>query len=293
MAPGTLRPWTEAEDARIAELLAEGLRLREVAAELGRSYEAVRSRSFRCGLVTRQRFTAEEDAYLREHYGQRTAREIARHLKRRVRGIHGRAVKLGLSKPSPRWDRALDAQLRALNAAGDSDTEIGRKLGWERHTIQRHRRRLGLPDMARGPQFRRAIAAGTKRQLDRMGISSLAQLRLSTWRRMAIDRGWPDVVNGRPVCHRHVQILDALWTHGPATRRQLAERIGVPWKGPKKTLTSNGEGGSYLAELMRAGLVVNLGRCVGGNGRGRNVCLYALDVSVEKSDGKGASERGQ
>jgi hypothetical protein len=198
-------------------------------------------------------------------------------------------LKLGLAKNRRRWDPALEGELRRLNAGGDSDSEIARKLGFERHCIHRQRKRLGLLDQSYGKQSRAAIGAGVRRQLVRLGLERLTDLRIEAWRQLARERGWPVTINGRAVNRRHVQVLDVLWERGPQTRVQLAEAIGMKVHADqKKVLASNGEGGSYLAELMRAGLVISLGRVVRTGGQGKNVHLYALDPSIEKG-----AEHGQ
>lgn len=239
----------------------------------------------------RRVWSAAECAELRRLYREEPTAELAARLGRPVGQVHRKAVHLGISARVPHWRPELDAELARLNAAGESDAAIGRVLGYSRHCVGRHRRRLGLPDRSSGPQARRAVSEGVRRQLGRLGLPSLAALRLDTWRRQAVARGWPETINGHPISPRYVQILDALYEHGPQTKRQLAERIGWGWKGSRRTLASNGGGGSYLAELIRDGLVVNLGRCVYQGGKGRNSCLYALDMSVERVPRGGHDER--
>lgn len=83
--------------------------------------------------------------------------------------------------------------------------------------------------------------------------------------------------------HLHVRTL---WERGPMTRLELAEAIGMAWKGSRKSLAGNGPGGSYLPTLMRRGLVVSLGRIVQtgpkGKRKGRNVHLYSLPLTIQR-----------
>jgi hypothetical protein len=223
------------------------------------------------------------DGFLRYNYGRRPVSWIASAQCRSVRSIYQRAAILGLGKPAPKWEPGLDAELIRLNGEGNSDTEIARRLGYERHTVSKYRKRLELPDQGKGPQARAAVSAGVRKQLDRLGIPTMSQLRVESWRKLARDHGWPDTINGRAVNRRHIQILDALWEHGPQTRQQIAERTGTVWKGSRHTFKSKKRpGGSYLAELTRARLVVRLGKAVQGLGKGRSVNLYALALDVER-----------
>jgi DNA-binding IclR family transcriptional regulator len=93
------------------------------------------------------------------------------------------------------------------------------------------------------------------------------------YKAFAKESGWPDDL--RP---RAVQILNLLASHGmPLTRKQIAEKIGMPWKGSRKSLHSNDKEGSYLANLQARGLVIKLGKIANTNcGRGSGVSLYTL-----------------
>lgn len=178
--------------------------------------------------------------------------------------------------------RCFDDLIR-MNAEGISDSEIARRTGYDRHTIGKHRRRLGLPDQSKGTQARAAIAAGVKRQLLRLGIPALSQLRVEAWRKSARDLGWPETIDGRPVNRRELAILEAFRLRGPMTRIQLAESIGMEWLGSRRSMKCRGRGGSYLAGLMRAGIVVSLGRAMKGEGKG-STTIYSLALEVERND---------
>lgn len=226
-------------------------------------------------------WTPEEDAVLRERLGRETAASIAARLGRKARSVHNRTRQLGLAAPAPRLSAADRAEVRRLHALGWCDTEIGAALGHERHSIGRARARMGLAANAASDHRRRQVAARTRRQLDDLGVRSLGELRSVAFRAYALEHGWPAGL--RP---RAVQILELLHRDGPKTRRQIAEALGMPWKGSRKSLVSNDPEGSYLAHLMARGLVVSLGRVVRGRGKGRSCHLYslALDATRRSTD---------
>jgi hypothetical protein len=136
---------------------------------------------------------------------------------------------------------------------------------------------LGLPSNRGGERYRDRVRQKTREQLRKAGVESLANVRTKAFQDWAESCGWPR--NLRP---RHVEILNLLWEKGPQTRREIAAAIGMPWKGSRKSLVSNDPEGSYLAHLMRRGLVVCLGRLVKGKGKGGSVCVYSLLLTVER-----------
>jgi hypothetical protein len=81
-------------------------------------------------------------------------------------------------------------------------------------------------------------------------------------------------------------MLNAMWDNGPMTRRELADAIGMPWKGSRKSLVSNDPEGSYLAHLIARGLVVSLGRIKKGKGRGHSCQVYSLPLWIERGEVK-------
>jgi hypothetical protein len=132
---------------------------------------------------------------------------------------------------------------------------------------------------------RQKVAEKTRQQLQRAGLPSIGHLRVEAFKKYARDHGWPEDLQVR-----EVQILNAMWDRGPMTRREIAAAIGMPWKGTRKSLMGNRIGGSYLATLMRRGMVVNLGRIVkhpdagkgGRAGQGKNCCVYSLSPTVQR-----------
>ena len=85
---------------------------------------------------------------------------------------------------------------------------------------------------------------------------------------------------------RAVAILNALYDRGPMTRRELADVIGMPWKGSRKSLASNDPEGSYLAHLAARGLVraVKRGNRVTGRGRGHSTNVYMIPLTIKRGD---------
>lgn len=224
-------------------------------------------------------WTDSERSLLADLYPVMDGQEIARRLNRSVRSIYQRAVIDGLRcffriKVDDKFLR----RVRRLNEQGLADTEIARKLGCDRHVVSRRRRAMGLPSNQYGERFRARVAEKTREQCQRAGVASLGEYRALVYRVRAIKAGWPSDLRWRSV-----QILDALAAHGPMTRRQIAEKIGAPWLGSRKTLKSNDPEGSYLANLVARGLVVRLGRLVRGAGRGGSVNLYSIAIDAERS----------
>jgi len=253
---------------------------------LCRAHYQQRLRGRQLSVLWRRPWTAQEKAILREHAFIKTANELATMLNRSRKAIEQQRSLLGLvRRPWFRWDARSRTIVRDMNARGFADTDIGERLGVNRKTVNAERRRLGLQHQGHGPQARKKICQSTRQQLASLGLQSMAQLRLASWAARALERGWPTEINGRPINFRHIQILDVLHDKGPHTRQRLAAAIGMPWKGSRKSLVSNGKGGSYLAELMRAGLVVSLGKCAKGRGRGKSANLYSLTITTERRHG--------
>lgn len=253
----------------------------QLAQQLGVTVASVKTRRQRIGLLrrpARRGWSWQEDETLRRCWGQMARVDIAHQLSRSVEVCDARARKLGLTRRYFKRTPEADARIRELHAQGLTDPEIADKLGAERHTIGDARKALGLPSNGdpRNPRMRQKISNGVKRQCERLGVPNMAHLRLKRWAERARELGWPDDL--RP---RHLQILHALYHVGPMTRRELADAIGMPWKGSRQSLSSNDPEGSYLAHLQARGLVISLGRIRKGNGRGRSTCVYSLPLHVQ------------
>lgn len=229
-----------------------------------------------------RRWTPEEDAYLRANYAAGGA-AVARALGIPDHRVYNRAHRLGLGhQPRTTIGEAFRAELRRLHGLGWADPEIADRLGCERHTASRHRRAMGLGSNRFHPRQRARVAANTADQCKAVGVRSLAEVRAAAFRRFASESGWPPDL--RP---RHVHILDALESRGPMTRAEIAMAIGLEWRGSRRSLKSNGVGGSYLSQLMARGLVISLGRVVRGDGSGHSVNLYSLSLTTERAVDRG------
>lgn len=253
----------------------------DTAAALGLDLGQVRAAAKRYGACARRNWSPEELAELKRLYGRMPAAEVARRLGRKVRSVWNAAKHYGLARRCPRLvtdARFLDG-VRRLHAEGLTDTEIAGRLGTERHTVCKARNRLGLPAVGWTERRRELVRRRTATQLAAAGVPTLGALRVKVFRDRARAAGWPDDL--RP---RAVQILNALWDGGPMTRRELADVVGLPWRGSRKSLCSNDPEGSYLAHLMNRGLVICLGRLnkVTGRGRGHSTCVYTLSFAVQR-----------
>lgn len=241
--------------------------------------------------MKRRFWTDADDDFLAANYGRMSTADLCARLGRSMRSVYHRAGLLGLMDARRPWTADELATIRRLNAEGWSDTQIGERLGRDRHMVTIRRKRLGLPSHAYGEKANDLLREAVRRQLDRSGLENLAHLRLATWAARAAERGWPSEINGRPINPRFVQILDMLYERGPQTKRGIAAALGMKCEGESRDiLMSNGKGGSYLAELMRAGLVVCLGKIAKGVGKGRSVCVYSLSMDVERNPTDGRKQ---
>ena len=227
----------------------------------------------------RRPWSGPEVEVLRRDYQHLGGPAVADALGRSVSSVYQQVNKLGLAHQARTTaDDGFLASLRTLHAEGLTDPEIADRLRCERHTVSRHRRSLGLASNRSASRYRARVAEKTRAQCRAAGVASLAEVRVLAFREYATSSGWPEDL--RP---REVQILEALDASGPMTRPEIAKAIGLPWIGSRKSLASNTPGGSYLAGLMRRGLVACLGRVVRGEGRGGSVNLYSLSITAERS----------
>jgi general secretion pathway protein K len=129
---------------------------------------------------------------------------------------------------------------------------------------------------AAAPILAALIAGGTD-----FGDAKLLSSSVVAYRKFARERGWPEAL--RP---REVQFMDFLYEKGPNTREAIARGIG--WnmeRGQRYYLNCGHSGrGSYLANLLPAGLVHRLaGRIVKGErGRGSSRFLYAIPITIKR-----------
>jgi hypothetical protein len=234
-------------------------------------------------------WTPVQDEYLRAWWGRVPTDRIAGLMDRGPREVAIRAWEIGITKYRPRgylppdWESAI----RRLAAEGVSLTEIAAELGSDRHDIADLMAARGIevdPGKWRDRQ-RQKIRRGVRRQLDRLGVRTAADLRTEAYRRFARRRGWPE-----DFAPRAVQICDALYELGPMTRREICDAIGVRWRA-KNVLMH--QGNSHLGVLAARGFVVRQIKV--RVEMSRLVDLYMLDPFIKRGDpttwpGKTATE---
>lgn len=252
-----------------------------VARLLRRTVPSVRSRAKMLGLDSgyHQRWTPADDATLASLWAEGlTGPVIGERMGRDPVNVWRRAARLGLR----RLERValtpeVLGRIEAVVRDGRCDRCAADAVGCERHTVSHLRRRRGWPPSPSQscPCVRDGARERMREQCEAVGVGSLAELRSLVHARRAAARGWPADLR-----QRHVQILDALYERGPMTRRQIADAVGMPWKGSRKSLMSNDPEGSYLAHLQARGLVVRLGRV---RGPGRSYAwVYSTPLWVER-----------
>lgn len=282
----TRRTWTAAETARLRRLVASRLPAAAIADVLGRSESSVQHKAHGMGLDWGRLLTEGERAVIRRHYATKTAKEVGLLIGRSAKSVWFAARAMGLSQPKFIMTAKGKKTLARLARQGHCNRCIGRALGMGKHarmSVRHWRRRLSLPDVpSRGyvatcQPCMEKTRAKLKTLLARHGVQSLAELRSNSLKRLARKLGWPDDL---PV--PSVRILEALHNIGPMTRRELAAATGTRWRGSRHTFNSRGD--SYVAILLRRGLVVSLNKAnrVTGQGKGRSTDVYMLAITTER-----------
>lgn len=222
-------------------------------------------------------WTQQEITLLRELYATHTAAEVADRLGRSLSSTYNHAASLGLRKVGHNrpLTPAQQVIVRVYHAAGYCDREIAQRLGVERRWFSEKRLGMGLASNALSERRRRQVADKTRQQIQAAGVSSLAEIRVKAYRQFARKRGWPEDL--RP---RAVLILDVLYEQGAMTRREIAEAVGMPWKGSRKSLCSNDPEGSYLAHLTARGFVSVAKRGRRVHGRGKSLNTYSVTPGI-------------
>lgn len=248
----------------------------------------------------RRLLSFQEIAIIRRDYRKIPAPEIARAIGRSASAVYQTAKRLGLSIPQRITAPAFVAYLREKHALGWSDTEIAASYGGvDRHCIPVIRQRLGLPSVLFSQHQRDKVRRKTTEQLRAAGVESLGALRAKILKERSAKAGWP-----ADLPWRAGQILTLLWEHGPMTRVQIVEAIRPDLIGKctrkrmNQALNDNDawhgkrHANSYLATLIRRGLVVSLGRVVRKHEPKRgnfNVVMYSLPLGIQRREGGVAS----
>lgn len=278
------RTWTKKE-LRFLKATAGSRPYAHIARTLRRTEAAVKCKAQVKGFITDRRVTPAQLDYIKAHQAD-ACPAVAAAIGRSLRSVYNIRHRLRLVKKRIPLNAKNKTFLLRKHAAGWSDAEICAALGCDRHTIGDWRKKFSLPDNALSAHRRQRVAEKTRQQCRAAGVKSLAEIRALAFKKYARRYGWPEDLQPR-----QVQMLNAMMRRGPMTRRQLADAIGMPWKGSRKSLTAARlTGGSYLAALMHRGLVVQLGRVLKGKGSGRSVFLYSIPLWTERrNDGQQAA----
>jgi hypothetical protein len=268
------RRWSPADDELLRASWGK-LSSRELARTLERSPSAIKQHAIRLGLDAGRYFNDEEIALVRELYPTTTAAEIAKRIYgtgQGAIGIYKVAQKLGLRK-CPHWSQEEMERVKLALADGGTDNQVAARLKLTREQVTHIRNRLGIPRNASAVLESRRRAVDSQRRS--LGIQTGGELRAMGYRRYARECGWPEDLPPRAV-----QILNVLAEHGPKTRLELAEAIGMPTtkvgcNGGLKLLTASSHSSlmkghaSYPGLLKARGLIIEQRRSVGpGNGKG-------------------------
>lgn len=280
-------PWTTSSEEFLRQNAGK-LSATQIAESLGRSADAVLHRAKHLGVSLardiHQHWSVEDLATLKLHYRKMNTTDLGKLLGRERKQVFNKAFELGLCIKQRINHAGLFELVKCRHADGYSDAEIAAEFGCERHTIGNVRHRLGLCNNANSQRRRDRVREKTREQLAAAGAASLGELRKQVYAGRSAIAGWPAGL--RP---RAVQILNALWQAGPMTRREIAEAVGMPWKGSRRSLVSNDPEGTYLQHLINRGLVMNLGRVNKVTGKsGHSTCVYSLPPWIER---KASDER--
>lgn len=207
---------------------------------------------------------------------------------RSLSAVYQVRVDLGLARHAKTLLGGLNDLIRERHAQQWCDGEIaadwnGRQIAAaakiDRSCVSARRRKLGLPNNRFAQRAREQVAVRTRRQLAAAGLPSLNALQKRAVRDRIKAMGWPEDLS-----EREAQVLTYIWEHGPMTKREICAGIGMKVHAQsRKMLKSNGPGGNYLADLMRRGLLIRLGRVAKtGPGKGQCVQIYSLAFTIER-----------
>ena len=242
--------------------------------------------------------SAQQIEIIRRDYRKVPAREIATAIGRNVFSVYNAAFRLGLTECQRIRAPGFEAFLRAKHRLGWSDMEIAECWGGvDRHAVSAMRQRLGLPSVLHSEHQRDNVRRKTAEQLKAAGLPSIGHLRVEAFKRRAREAGWPEDIKPR-----QVQILNLLWERGPMTREQLGQALGLtkkprgisrgrqmkPWYPMHCNTPVHGADTSYVADLMRRGMVISLGRIAKHpelKCRGSSTVVYSLPMNISRQGG--------
>jgi hypothetical protein len=237
-------------------------------------------------------WTSDECDFIRAHYrNDMTAKQIAAAIDRSERAVYMQVYLMGLhATRDVLSDEQVLGFLKRLHPLGYSDSEIlklmSKETGYsvDNHRIGKLRRSLGFASNKHSDRQRQKTRENTAKQLADAGLSSIGCLRAEAFKRWVRELGWPDTLTVRAA-----QAAELFYRRGPMTRLQLCEAMGMKERGLRDRCepASRAKGGTVMAELMNAGLLMCLKRAVANgvsvNGRPSRVHLYLLNPGVRPS----------
>lgn len=239
-------------------------------------------------------WTKRQRQIVAHRYGKDTLAVVARKVGIPKGPVWKEALRQGLTKRRPKKP-GLERLVREKHPLGWPDAKIAREWNRrhpaavvERHTVGRIRKRLGLPCVGWSAVRMRQHKRDVRAWMERNGYTSMGDIRAQAFKRFVASRGWPD-----HLAPRHVQILDYLWEHGPATRWEIAAAIGMSTaRGQRRLLSYNTRSrkkttrGSYIADLLYEGLVERsqTRMAVSGPTKYHRVHLYWIAPGVERKE---------
>lgn len=206
-----------------------------------------------------------------------TAKTIAAALGRSVKAVELQRFFQGLTKKRLSFGEDFARYFQDRYSEGWSDEDIAKGWGCIRGTVGDYRRRLKLPHNRFSRHVRQKVAAKTLEQAEKAGVRNLAEVRVLAFRNYASSYGWPEDL--RP---REVHILNAILKHGPMTRRQMCDAIGLKWHGSRHSLKCKHDRGGYVSNLLARGLLVSLGKIAKGKGKGSSRQVYTVPLFTER-----------
>lgn len=267
-------PWTAADLATLRREFPTSS-LRAIAARIGRTFHAVKTRATLLGLRRgRKYFTAAEKAAVAQLYPTHTCEQINTIVfagARKLSSLYQLVERLDLPQKFPRYSELQIMCFEHLHAEGHTDSEIGRRMRVKRRNVGCLRVRLGLPQNTAA--IKAAQRQAVRTQFERLGIRHGGDLHRLGYQRFAIANGWP-----ADTSPRGVQILNVLAARGPMTRHDLAVAIGATAHDDQRKLLSGTarQHGSYTAELLASGLITHIRRNSGVFRKGQLPGLYLL-----------------
>lgn len=229
----------------------------------------------------RKSWSSADDELLRQRYGTVKCADLAAELGRTTHAVYNRALELGVvTRRRVVSDLQIRQAIGRYYPLGYSDAEIAQCLRKEtglpadRHRVGRMRRHMQLGNTRLTEYQRGRVRNKTNEVLAAKGWQSLAHVRSARHREFIRGLGWPESLS-----LRSAMVATLLWQRGPMTRLEICAAMGL--QNPHRTdPKSNRQGGTAMAELIRAGIVVGLQKAKRGDGRGRAVNVYLIAPGV-------------